>query len=499
VSDLTTQRGDAALMSNQDDRTPEDRAFLKSAGEALVIHLFAASKTLRLYDAGNRAAQRALADVMAVLARILDREGRVVLRVANDFLLLNEYRIPVDSQHYGPFEYWVGEFKKHDVEGMEITPGVTSEHIAGFLGVFAVAVEADNAYDDTCRRLHEAGSSTITLTRHVEHDTRLTEVKRTVTDVRQDSNRVYFRTVSLMGNVLRTAEEKQVLQVRKAKRLTQQMVDILQTDESMLLGLASIRDFDTYTFSHCVNVCVLSMLIGDRMRLDKADVARLGLAALMHDIGKTYIPSTVLNSTGTLKDREWELMKYHTFFGMKELSRMNALRDAVDSMFVAIQHHAQFNGNGYPQRPGGWNLRLFSRIVTVADYYDAMTAYRTYQKEPITPDQALQFILANAGNTFDPFVAKVFVQAMGLYPVGTIVELDRGEIAVVTRQNGDNRLLHRPVVEMLHSEDASMLRVIVDLAERDPAGGYVRTIKRSLHESQVDIDKRLCFLADAQA
>jgi HD-GYP domain-containing protein (c-di-GMP phosphodiesterase class II) len=241
------------------------------------------------------------------------------------------------------------------------------------------------------------------------------------------------------------------------------------------------------------------MLIGDRMRLEKADVARLGLAALLHDIGKTYIPATILNSNGKLSEREWELMKYHTFFGVKELSRVNALRDATDSLFVAAQHHAQWNGNGYPQRPGGWKLRLFSRIVTVADYYDAMTAYRIYQKEPHTADQVLQYIVSNAGNIFDPFLPKVFVQAMGLFPVGTIVELDTTDIGVVTRQNGDLRLLHRPVVEVLHGEAGGVGREIIDLAERDPQGRYPRRIMRALHESQVDVDKRLCFLADAAA
>jgi HD-GYP domain-containing protein (c-di-GMP phosphodiesterase class II) len=318
-------------------------------------------------------------------------------------------------------------------------------------------------------------------------------------DVRQESNRVYFRTVALMGNVLRTAEEKQVLQVRKAKRLTQQMVDIIQTDESMLVGLASIKSFDAYTFAHSVNVCIYSMLIGDRMRLEKADVARLGLAALLHDVGKTYIPATILNSNGKLSEREWELMKYHTFFGVKELSRVNALRDAVDSLFVASQHHAQYNGNGYPQRPGGWKLRLFSRIVTIADYYDAMTAYRVYQKEPITADQALQYLLAHAGNIFDPFIPKVFVQAMGLYPTGTIVELDGGETGVVTRQNRDVRLLHRPVVEVLRDRGGGLERETLDLAERGPDGRYPRRIVRALHESQVDVDRRLCFLADPAA
>ena len=490
--------GTLTAGTDDDGRTPEDRAFLKTHGEALVIRLFAASKTLRLYDAANRATQRVLQEVMESLNSIMEREGRIFVRSSNSFLLLNEYRIPIEPQHYGPFEYWVGELQKKEVEAIEIGSATTPEEIAAFLTEFAKPDDGEDLFAGLEARLQAAGVHNIALTHYIERATQLTDVKRDLTaDVRQESNRVYFRTVALMGNVLRTAEEKPILQVRKAKRLTQHMVDIIQTDESMLLGLASIKNFDAYTFAHCVNVCILSMLIGDRMRLDKADVARLGVAALMHDIGKTYIPSTILNSTGQLTNREWELMKYHTFFGVKELSRVNALREAVDSMFVAVQHHVHFNDNGYPQRAGGWKLRLFSRIVTVADYYDAMTAWRIYQKEPITPDQALLFILQNSGEIFDPFVVKVFIHAMGLYPVGTIVELDQGEIGVVTRQNGDSKLLHRPVVEVVRQEGDRAVRESIDLAERNPDGNYFRTIVRSLHESQVDLDRRLIFLADA--
>jgi HD-GYP domain-containing protein (c-di-GMP phosphodiesterase class II) len=332
--ELLQSQGAIGVMGEDDGRTPEDRAFLEQTGEELVIRLFAASKTLRLYDAANRAAQRALSDVMQTLHRVVEREGRVVLRTSNDFLLLNEHRIAADPQHYAPFEFWVAEMKKRGVEAIEIGAGATEQQAATFLVEFFKVEAGEDAALEIERRLSDAGAKAFSVMRYIERETKLTEVRRRVVDVRQESNRVYFRTVALMGNVLRTAEEKQVLQIRKAKRLTQQMVDLIQTDESVLTGLASIKSFDAYTFAHSVNVCIYSMLIGDRMRLEKADVARLGLAALLHDIGKTYIPATILNSNGKLSDREWELMKYHTFFGVKELSRVNALRDAVDTMFV---------------------------------------------------------------------------------------------------------------------------------------------------------------------
>jgi HD-GYP domain-containing protein (c-di-GMP phosphodiesterase class II) len=481
---------------DEEERSPEERERLRHLGLELVTHLFSASKTIRLYDMNNRAAQRALGDLNDAIRALLDAEGRASLRVSGDLLLINDQRIGVDAQHYGPFEYMVEEFKKRYVETVGFEAGVSAAELGIFLKTFYAVDAVENAYEILRAEMEAASISGITTTVLTETEQTLKEISHDTRNIREDSNRVYFRTVALMGDILRTIEEKHILQVRKAKRLTQQMVDIIQMDESMLLGLTSIKNFDTYTFIHSVNVCILSMLIGDRLRLDKADIARLGVSALFHDIGKTYIPSTILNSSGPLNEREWELMKYHTFFGVKELSRMNSLREAIDPMYVALQHHIHVSNNGYPQRPGGWKLRLFTRIVTVADYFDAMTAYRTYQREPITPDKALRFILEKSGDIFDPFISKVFIQAMGLYPIGTIVELDTGEIAVVVRQNSDPRFLHRPVVERIDtSGNSSPEREFIDLAEQS-SGEYLfkRSVVRTYHDSEIQFDKRVHFL-----
>jgi hypothetical protein len=208
--------GHATMTAGVDDdgRSPEDRAFLKLNGEALVIRLFAASKTLRLYDINNRATQRVLLEVMESLGRIMEREGRIFIRSSNDFLLLNEYRIPVEPQHYGPFEFWVAEMKKREVEAVEIGQLTSTKEIGSFLSEFAKVEPGENAFPEIEQRLKAAEVENIALTRYVERATQLTDVKRARTDVRQESNRVYFRTVALMGNVLRTAEEKQILQVR---------------------------------------------------------------------------------------------------------------------------------------------------------------------------------------------------------------------------------------------------------------------------------------------
>ena len=170
-------------------------------------------------------------------------------------------------------------------------------------------------------------------------------------------------------------------------------------------------------------------------------------------------------------------MKYHTFFGVTELTRIKSLREVSDALFVALQHHVHYNMQGYPQKPGGWNLRLFTRIVTIADYYDAMTTPRIYNRKAVTPDRALSFILRKSGQIFDPFIAQVFIKAMGIYPVGTVVKLDSGEMAVVIRQNDESRYMHRPRIAMMTEDGQVALNDdAVDLTERDASGRFRRSI-----------------------
>jgi HD-GYP domain-containing protein (c-di-GMP phosphodiesterase class II) len=222
------------------------------------------------------------------------------------------------------------------------------------------------------------------------------------------------------------------------------------------------------------------------------------VAALFHDIGKTYVPQSILNKPSKLEDRDWELMKYHTFFGVKELSRIKAPREIIDGLFVALQHHVHYNGDGYPRKPEGWDLRLFPRIVTIADYYDAMTTPRIYKMDPVYPDRALRFILEKSGQIFDPLFAKVFIQTIGLYPVGTVVELDTGERGVVIRQNGASRFVHRPFVTPLMQDGTFSPGVEpFDLTEHTRNGrGYRRSVVRSVYDEVIEREKIDLFTAE---
>jgi hypothetical protein len=152
-----------------------------------------------------------------------------------------------------------------------------------------------------------------------------------------------------------------------------------------------------------------------------------------------------------------------------------------------------YGGGGYPRRPGQWELHPYVHIIAIADVYDAMTTPRVYREHTLTPDTVLQFILRNSGQSFDPRVAKMFIRAMGIYPVGTVVELNTGERGVVLRQNENSRLMHRPAVMLLHGDGPG--GEPVDLAEQgDKPEIYRRTILRSLHDPALEAQKATCFI-----
>jgi HD-GYP domain-containing protein (c-di-GMP phosphodiesterase class II) len=486
--------GQVAVPERFDMPDGED-GYIKRMGSAFVHHLFTASKTIQLHQLNNEAVQRTLRDLIEVIRNIIRREGQARLRITSEYLYVNDTRVPMDTQTAGPYLYLIDEISRRGTESIEFHESVDLKEMGVFLQVFFQLDENDGAFDDLQAAMLEMSIQNIDVYPWIDRERTLTDTLFDQKNIRKRSKEVFYRTVQMMSEILQAIENKHVLQVKKAKRLTQQMTDIIQTDESILLGLASIKDFDEYTYAHSVNVCILSMLIGDRLQLEKKDIPRLGIAALFHDIGKVHIPTAIVSSDKALSDSDWELMKYHTFFGAIELARVKALNEIADALFAALQHHVHYDMNGYPLKANGWNLRLFTRIVTIADYYDAMTSSRTYRKIPVTPDRALRFILEKSGRLFDPIVVKAFIRAMGVYPVGTVVELDTREMGVVVKQNQECRSLHRPTVQLVSSSDSE--GEIVDLTERSTGEyRYRRTVVRAIHDRDSGINKRPIFDAE---
>lgn len=481
-------------MTTPFDPTPADPTATVDPGARLgpelAYGLFGASRTVRIHAMNNRATRAALQRLLDTIGELGRLDGRVTIAVVTDLLVVNDSRLVVDSQHVAPVLFVIDEMKKRHVEEIDIAPAVGMDELGRFLQVFFVEPDGDeDVFGSLGRRLAEAGVTAIRVTEQIERVKTLRETRINRRSIQEESNKVMSRAVLFVGEVMRAIEQKRPIQVSKAMRLTQKMADIIQVDESVLLGLTSIKDYDEYTFAHSVNVCVLSMAIADRLGLPKSEIAEIGVAGLLHDIGKMHVPLSVLNKSGELEPDEWDTIKRHPMLGVIELSRVRSLRMITSPLFVALQHHVHFAGEGYPRKPGAWTLHRHSRIVTVADVFDAMTTPRNYRTRPLAPGKALGFIHGMRGRIFDPVVVKAFIQAMGVYPVGSGVELNTGDIAVVIRQNRELGHLHRPWVAIANSPSGDAL----DLAAREN-GRHRYSIIRSADELLAPAQRAGCFV-----
>ena len=212
------------------------------------------------------------------------------------------------------------------------------------------------------------------------------------------------------------------------------------------------------------------------------------MAALMHDIGKARIPVEILNKTSGLDDREWRVMQAHPWFGALTLFSLRGYDEIpYRAILVAHEHHMKTDLTGYPKTVRPRELGIFSRIVAVADGFDAATTRRSYQTIPIEPDEVLREMWENPRRGYDPVLVKALINLIGIYPIGTCVILDSLEVGIVAASNPDPTQLNRPLVRIAIDPDgavASPPGQQVDLAEQDPAGGYRRSIVKVTNPSR---------------
>jgi HD-GYP domain-containing protein (c-di-GMP phosphodiesterase class II) len=291
------------------------------------------------------------------------------------------------------------------------------------------------------------------------------------------AKRTYAQSVKVAKDVLEDIRLGKAVNVRKVKRAVQGIVDQVLSNESSMITMTTLRDFDEYTFTHCVNVSIFSVIIGQRLGMDRLQLYELGLGALFHDVGKQRLDAAIVNKAGGLSDEEWAHMKEHPAEGLLLLFDLHGFADVpYRQMLMAYEHHMKIDLSGYPSNRRPRQPTLFSRIVAVADAFDAGTSVRSYQYQPWPPDAVLQEMRDNPKRGFDPLLVKALITATGVYPVGTLVILDTHELGIVAQVNPDPHLLHRPKVKVI--SDAVGLPLpepkLVDLAESDPATGLPR-------------------------
>jgi HD-GYP domain-containing protein (c-di-GMP phosphodiesterase class II) len=285
-------------------------------------------------------------------------------------------------------------------------------------------------------------------------------------------------------------EGKGEVGVRKTVRVMQDMVTNLIEDDEVYSAISTLRVFDDYTYTHSVNVAMLSMCIGRRINLSRRNLVNLGMCALFHDLGKIEIPNEILHKKEKLDDSELKLIEEHSVNSSRLMLKLKASPDSKARILVPMfEHHLKYDLSGYPHADWKKPLTLFGKIISIADKYDTLTSSRAYRKSVLSPDRALGYMFARAGKDFDPTLIKVFINVLGVYPVGTLLKIDTGELALVV-SSPSRDFSKRPLVCVLEkgADSSYTKKEIINLDERDSeTGNYVREILETYHPADLGI------------
>ena len=240
------------------------------------------------------------------------------------------------------------------------------------------------------------------------------------------------------------------------------MVESIVRNPDAQMCLAQMKKRDEYTAQHSVNVCVLTVAFGRHLGLPRHDLNLLGMGALLHDIGKLRTPLEILNKPARLTPEEFERMKEHPLHGHEILSEIPGMPEEV--VDIAYSHHERLQGHGYPRGIGGGEISTWSKIVAIVDVYDAISSDRTYH-DGLSATQALTKMYGWRERDFDPELMEQFIQCIGIYPIGTLVELTSGEVGVVMSINPRLRLRPKVMLALDDSGSPYYPARIVDLAQ----------------------------------
>lgn len=264
------------------------------------------------------------------------------------------------------------------------------------------------------------------------------------------NDQLRFKAVRKIKNMFINIEKdspKAKKKLSSVSAMVGDMVDELVENKHIMVNMVDIKSFDEYTYHHSVNVCVLSIIIGISLGFNKVKLTNLGMAALLHDVGKVFIDKEVLNKVEPLTNEEFDTVKAHPLNGYKHMiSNFDFPR--LTNIGV-LEHHERYDGTGYPQSKKGEDISLFARIIAITDVYDALTSNRYYRKASL-PSEAMEYIMGGAGLHFDFDLVKIFVRKVALYPVGTCVLLSNGDKGIVAKNYPDAPT--RPKIRLIDEE-----------------------------------------------
>ena len=460
-------------------------------GATLLTIFFGLGKTLRLVGHENDTFKNQIGKFWERFQLITDGSDKLALKIVNGRLFINEHlcRTALKSE---VVQEAIDRWNSLGIGGIEIAYQPETNGLATLFQILNQSSGVENS-QEIQTKLVQADVSGIRLlsTEEVEEDSDLSEEDRT--HMRRQARSVFFQSMRAISETTSQVLSGRDSNIRQTKRVVHSLVDQLMLEDSSLIELTAIKDYDDYTFAHSVNVCIYALTIGVSLHMDHQRLSQLGFSALFHDVGKTKLPSDVVKKPGVFDDEDWIMMRRHPTYGAKMLlTNFPISPHTVRAALTAFEHHINIDGTGYPRRQEYRGLNLFSRIVTVADTYDALTSGRIYIEDPIAPIDVMRKMFYQMDQKFDQLLVKVFINSIGLFPAGSLILLSDDQVAIVERIHSSHP--GSPVVRVIGDQSGiRQTATLIDLAA--PENSELK-IKRFLNPQTYNIDLKHFVLND---
>lgn len=414
----------------------------------LVRRLSAALRAAQLYAPAHPLVARALGALSDTLGQLLEHEPSVPLGVIGQEIVVGTTPLPKAGESFGELLKRLGQL---EIERIAFERGVTPDELQLLVTTLArpERAGATSAVEPGTPLAQLAGLTHIRVGRlHGGERTDATEG-----EVAQ-SRQLYGNAVGVASTLWDMAQLEGMPDPGQARSLVDSLAQAVSQNRTALMALTALKEYDNYTFTHMVNVCILTMAQARSLGVDGSLLREFGIAGLMHDIGKVRTPRDILNKPDKLNDEEFALMRLHVVDGAAMLRRTPDIPPLAP--IVAFEHHLRLDGTGYPFGVRRSTLNLCTMLCSIADVYDAMRSRRAYQS--MLPTERILAVLQQAdGMQFDQHLVRRFTQLMGMYPPGNLVRLDTGEVAVVVRTYGPDPRKPRVRV-ILDARGTSLLR-----------------------------------------
>ena len=440
---------------------------------AFLRGLVALRRLTHMYPAGHPVIAQKVEEVFQVVRPHLATAGTLNIDVIHEELHVNGVPVRSEGVSSAPAVQELADLGTHSIE---IRSGLEPDELRRAAEFLAHAADGD-AGESIGERLAAQRIVHVSFGRIVPLDTRWRALQWD-DGPPAPLEPSYAEALTRAEQTFDSVASGRGLDAVNVRELVKLLIGEVARSSAALAQILTLKEYENLTYTHSVNVAILSLMLGRQLRLDEDTITILTEAALLHDIGKTRVPLEIVQKPGALDKAERKVIESHTVFGAEILMDTAGVHPLAPT--IALEHHRGVTGTGYPDLGDGVVPHLMSQIVSVADIYEALTGARSY-REPMKPEQACLVLAREAGHKLNTAYVKAFVSAVTFFPVGSLVRTNREEVGVVVRTNSRDPL--HPVITLTNETFETVLDQ-VDTSARDDDGKYIRQIVQTIASRQ---------------